>query len=539
MKTILTAILVIFLTGFLWGQNFITLSFEAEEFTNGNSLILDSVLVQNLDKECDTTLYAGDDLIIDILSGLEAQMIIEQSTLVYPNPFLGKTNLIIHSKGTGDVKLTIRNLNGLPLFSKDISLFPGKQFYSVYTSEKTSILTLKGKESYSAFTLVNTSPSYNNGVSYQQSNHSPLKSSFTDDEFIYQNGDILQLIGFTQGYIPDTLDDSPTSNTLYTFEMEDLPPPELPEIETLNISEISYTSVTGGGNVIHNGWIPLTARGLCWNLNPEPTIENNFTQEGTDVGLFTSTMYELDTNTTYFVRAYATNAVGTSYGEEYSFTSKSDIPCPGIPSFTYGGQIYETVLIGSQCWIKQHMNIGTIILDSEEPEDNGTIEKWCYDDDPENCNEYGGLYNWDEVMQYEDLPGSQGLCPEGWHVPTHENFKTLEGTTDSQYPIGDPIWDTFIRGYDVCTNLKSSSGWSLNGNGTDVYGFYGLPAGYRWPNGGFTEIELVFQLWTSSEASNDNYAYVRDFRYYENRILYWETQKIQGYSVRCLHNESF
>ena len=73
--------------------------------------------------------------------------------------------------------------------------------------------------------------------------------------------------------------------------------------------------------------------------------------------------------------------------------------------------------------------------------DNGTMEKYCYNNEPDSCTKYGGLYQWDEMMQYTTQQGVQGICPPGWHLPTDEEWKVLEGAVDSQYGIGDPEWD--------------------------------------------------------------------------------------------------
>jgi len=86
--------------------------------------------------------------------------------------------------------------------------------------------------------------------------------------------------------------------------------------------------------------------------------------------------------------------------ELYEFEITEGIPCPGIPTVTYQGQVYNTVLIGSQCWLKENLNVGTMINGSQNQTNNSTIEKYCYDNDPANCDEYGGLYQWDEMMQY-------------------------------------------------------------------------------------------------------------------------------------------
>jgi uncharacterized protein (TIGR02145 family) len=79
----------------------------------------------------------------------------------------------------------------------------------------------------------------------------------------------------------------------------------------------------------------------------------------------------------------------------------------------------------------------------------------------------------------------QGICPTGWRIPTDFDWKVLEGTVDSQYEIGDPEWnDTWTRGFDVGLNLKSTTGWLINLNGLDLYGFNSLPAGERDYNNG-------------------------------------------------------
>jgi len=119
----------------------------------------------------------------------------------------------------------------------------------------------------------------------------------------------------------------------------------------------------------------------------------------------------------------------------------------------------------------ENLNIGSIIQNLDEMTDNGVIEKYCYNNEPSKCNQYGGLYQWNEVMQYTTTSGVQGICPEGWYIPTDDEWKILEGTVDSQYPVGDPIWNnTGHRGYDAGLNLKSTSGWSSGNNGTNLFG---------------------------------------------------------------------
>ncbi len=85
------------------------------------------------------------------------------------------------------------------------------------------------------------------------------------------------------------------------------------------------------------------------------------------------------------------------------------------------GQSYNTVQIGEQCWMAENMNVG---LEGTQT-NNGIIEKSCYNNDPANCEIYGGLYSWYEMMQYNPEPGSQGICPDGWHIPQCSDWGIL------------------------------------------------------------------------------------------------------------------
>ena len=151
------------------------------------------------------------------------------------------------------------------------------------------------------------------------------------------------------------------------------------------------------------------------------------------------------------------------------------------------------------------------------------------------------------MMQYSIIQGVQGICPTGWHIPMDEEWKVLEGAVDSKYGIGNSEWnkDDDYRGFDVGLNLKSTSGWYNNGNGTDLFGFSGLPSGFRKKNE-----EGLFYLrigenvfWCSSTQDT---LYGNDYKYNAwDRSLSWNDQKIghyrlakeQGFSVRCIKDE--
>ncbi|MCD4736058.1 MAG: T9SS type A sorting domain-containing protein [Bacteroidales bacterium] len=143
--------------------------------------------------------------------------------------------------------------------------------------------------------------------------------------------------------------------------------------------------------------------------------------------------------------------------EIYEFEIIEGIRCPGLPTFTYEQQLYYTVQIGGQCWMKENLNVGIKISGSQSSTNNGTIEKYCHNNSTANCDIYGALYQWNEMMQYTSDTTAQGICPEGWHIPTDHEWKVLEGTVDSQYGVGDPEWNGELwRGFDAGGNLKET-----------------------------------------------------------------------------------
>jgi uncharacterized protein (TIGR02145 family) len=219
-----------------------------------------------------------------------------------------------------------------------------------------------------------------------------------------------------------------------------------------------------------------------------------------------------------------------------NITCKKDDSSCG-ETITYGEQVYNTVLIGNQCWMAENLNVGKMILNDRKMGDNDTIEKWCYENNPENCEVYGGLYQWDEIMKYEFKAGTQGICPNGWHIPTDEEWKILEGTVDSEYPVGDPEWDKqkAFRGFDVGHNLKTTYGWSNNRNGADLYGFGALPAGVGVYNSEYGLLGEVCEFWTSHFWSSAE-VFVHTLHFQRNGSLRSYGSNSWGFSVRCIKN---
>ncbi len=192
------------------------------------------------------------------------------------------------------------------------------------------------------------------------------------------------------------------------------------------------------------------------------------------------------------------------------------------------GQIYNTVQIGEQCWMAENLNIGTMINGIENMSDDGIIEKYCYDDNNANCDEYGGLYQWNEMMGYTTISGTQGICPEGWYVPTDDEWCELTSFIDQTVDCELIGWS----GIDVGYKMKSTNSWNYNGNGSDIYGFTALPSGYRHLAGTFRSAGNSTYFWTSSEYLNDAWHWALTSGL--NGIRRYQFSINCGFSLRCI-----
>ena len=204
-------------------------------------------------------------------------------------------------------------------------------------------------------------------------------------------------------------------------------------------------------------------------------------------------------------------------------------PCPGVATVDYGGKIYNTIQIGTQCWLKENLDIGTRINGSQNQTNNSPtnfIEKYCYNDLDANCVTYGGLYEWAEAVQYKNgatnssspsptFTGNiQGVCPTGWHIPTSAEYQGLKTTVSNNG-----------------NSLKAIGQGSGGGTGTNTSGFSALLAGFN--NYSFYSIGSDTHLWTSTEYLA---SYSVDIRmdYTTSDIAFDNFEKSYGYSVRCL-----
>ncbi len=210
------------------------------------------------------------------------------------------------------------------------------------------------------------------------------------------------------------------------------------------------------------------------------------------------------------------------------------------------GQVYPTVQIGARCWMARDLNVGTFVISTEtgsdhsDMSDNSIIEKYCFNNDTANCGIYGGLYDWDEAMNYVDQEGASGICPEGWRIPTDAEWSNMAGSLDAFFSVNDVIWGNYgWRGSDAGGRLKEAgtAHWiHPNYGATNVSGFTALPSGTRGTQGNFYALTNYSNYWTSSSSGGSN-AWIHGLRYNESSVDRYNYLQTLGCSVRCLRSD--
>lgn len=300
----------------------------------------------------------------------------------------------------------------------------------------------------------------------------------------------------------------------------------LPVLATTEVSAVALTSATSGGNITSDGREDIIARGICWNTTGDPTITDTKTTDGKGSGVFTSNLSGLQKGSVYYVRAYATNSVGTAYGEPLIFSTQID---------DIEGNIYNTTSIGSQIWMAENLkttmyndnvNIPNVTVNNDWAALTTPAYSWAQNNETTYKPLYGAIYNWYAVA-------TEKLCPTGWHVPSDADFGALEinlGMTVAQ--AGALEW----RGTDQGKQLKNTTGWNTNENGTNTSGFAALPSGYRAHTTGIFEgLGLINYFW-SATAQDAAVALYRRLDGNNNAVYRGSTFKRAGKSVRCMKN---
>jgi uncharacterized protein (TIGR02145 family) len=301
----------------------------------------------------------------------------------------------------------------------------------------------------------------------------------------------------------------------------------VPVVTTRAISNLGQTTATSGGDVASDGGAPVTTRGVCWSTGEEPTIEDDRTTDGEGAGSFISSITGLIAGTGYHVRAYATNRVGTGYGNDVPFATLPEDPSTVIDM---EGNVYKTVRIGTQLWMAENLRVTKFNNGESIPNvtDNaawmalsGPGFCWYQNDYTTYGAVYGALYNWYAVDSASN--GNRSICPVGWHIPTEDEWTVLT---------------SYLGGLSVAGGKMKESGtahWNAPNTGaTNESGFTALPAGYRgYATGAFNFIGN-FGHWWSRTSADQSLAWGEGLFYLDNAADNSTSVKRNGFSIRCI-----
>ena len=293
-----------------------------------------------------------------------------------------------------------------------------------------------------------------------------------------------------------------------------------PTVDTDAASSVTSSAATLNATITATGGAAVSATGFKYATNAALTSPTDVAGSGTS-SPFTEALTGLTHATQYWAVGYATNAVGTSYGDTITFTTSAapGFSC-GTSTVTYDGHTYATVLIGTQCWFKENLQTdqyldGTAItgmLDNATWSTTSQGAQAVLDEgganESANLAAYGRMYNGHVVKD------SRGLCPTGWHVPTNVEWGTLV---------------TYV-GTDPGLQLKATSPtW----NGTDAYGFLGIPAPWRGTAGVYNNLGTEAYFWTTTEVSSTS-IYRRSLLSSSTAANASTSSFLRGLAVRCL-----
>lgn len=294
------------------------------------------------------------------------------------------------------------------------------------------------------------------------------------------------------------------------------------------ISIVSYSGITNRAKVasiqsdlasaskqlkvfyVDNGVYPAT---ISTNCAVSPTTTTNLCFKPSMGNDFTSTPYSRPTDQSFILTV--TNGALVYHITEDSAPTAGIYVIPSLATIDPANWI----AVGTQVWARYNSNVGTMILNTSNQTNNASLEKYCYSTSEANCTLYGGLYQWDEAMQYVTTEGARGICPEDSHIPTDDDWRILSlhlGMTPAE---------------------AAGTGWRGNANeGTKLLsggasGLNFLLGGFRNYNNPYMNISAYTYIWSSTEYGGNVWTRGLSTDVYVNRDA---NAKSYGFVVRCV-----
>ncbi|KAB2877351.1 hypothetical protein F9K33_16510 [bacterium] len=292
-----------------------------------------------------------------------------------------------------------------------------------------------------------------------------------------------------------------TAGTSYGSQVSFVTLAVAPTVITSPIISVWPASASGGGNVTDDGGAPVIAMGVCWSPSQNPTIADNKTSDGLETGSFASHITGLAPSTTYYVKAYATNSIGTNYGLQETFTTSAPYQT-GTFTDPRDGRLYQTVTVGTQTWMSENLEYRT------------SSGSWYYNDDSSTYHTYGRLYTWDSALT---------SSPPGWHLPSITEWTTLI---------------SFLGGTDVAGGKLKEAGvvhWTTpNAGATNESGFTAIPGGYRGYQSNFDNVGYNCTWWSATGNPQAPAAYAIALNYENPNVGQIWHVALHAFNVRCI-----
>lgn len=302
---------------------------------------------------------------------------------------------------------------------------------------------------------------------------------------------------------------------------------DAPDVTTGAASDIAQTSATLNGTVEANG-NTITAQGFEWKV----TEGGSYAQVSASGATMMYSLTGLTAGTSYTYRAFATTSEGTEYGSEVEFTTEAGSVTPPTPTdcgtvTDASGNTYNTVVIGSQCWMKENLrttkyNGGTDIANYYDYSTSGIL-----------LERRGYLYDWNTVMNQS---GDHDICPSGWHVPSEDEWDALlDFLRNHDEYICDNNSDNIAKALAATTDWESTNyncdpGNNLEGNNGS--GFSAIPSGYY--DGDYNDATYFFYFWASTyDDLNDEGVSIDQW---SSEVDLYSHDVNEGLSVRCVRD---
>jgi uncharacterized protein (TIGR02145 family) len=503
------------------------------------------------------------------------------------NPFNGTTGVNLFLKKKSTVSITLYNAGGNRLSIMQKELIAGIHHITVTIGNAGIyfLVLTNGRESRILKLINGSNTGHRSEIRYAGRGTMNVykKKAPAGGNFIFQPGDMLVYTEYSYGYETDTITDTPSEDKNYDFRLI----PKLVDFSSdttvgnvpltiqfygiTNMNIVSWQWDFGDGstsdlkNPVHQYMEPSTyytvkltaldAESKTYIVTKENYIHTiadpssvNFTADYTHSFAPQTIQFAgyTNINANYWQWSFGDGGTATVQNPSYEYlypgvytvkltvysnngtvsTTKEDYihigSCP--PTVTDDdGNTYETVRIGNQCWMKSNINVGIRIDGQETGSDNMVVEKYCYDNSDSKCNEYGGLYSFDEMMKYNHTKGRRGICPEGWYIPGNDDWIALMNYLGGETVAGGKMKEQDYTHWDEPnTGATNESGFTAIGAGRNQ--FFGMDYG-------FSDLKKEAFFRTSTDVGFFKLTYGNDsFEWWPE----WTSNKYHGFSVRCV-----